>query len=427
MATVSQMPGADDCLVDRGDRWILSGVAIGIGVRVAMLIARLGDAVPFSDTLWYTAQAKALRKGRGFDDLFTGDPTAEHGPLTPILLSPATTADGQRALMALYGVVGLLVLVVVARRLLSPLAARVAVFVAALYPNIWMHESVHMSEALAIGLVSTTILCMLAVREHGRWWAAAALGIAIGLAALARSELAMLAPLCALVVWRHSPGRRLMNAGVVLVAALVVVAPWVALNLSRFDEPTFLTTNDGTTWIGANCDDTYSGGNTGSWTVFCAIDVEGLDDDADASVRSARQRELAFEYISEHAERVPVVVVARLARTLDLYGVSNMISGDVGEDKFEWVAWLGVVSFWVLAPLTVVGLRAMGRRDRALVLPVMVTVLVTTVVFYGAHRIRAPLEPAVVLASAVGVSSLVDRWRSRPRGRGAPAVPARST
>ena len=91
------------------------------------------------------------------------------------------------------------------------------------------------------------------------------------------------------------------------------------------------------------------------------------------------------------------------------------------------MAWLGVVSFWGLAPLAVVGLRAMGRRDRAIVLPVMVTVLVTTVVFYGAHRIRAPLEPAVVLASAVGVSSLADRWRSSSRGRDAPAVPARST
>jgi len=218
-----------------------------------------------------------------------------------------------------------------------------------------------------------------------------------------------------------------MNAGVVLVAALVVVAPWVTHNLSRFEEPTFLTTNDGTTWLGANCDDTYSGGDTGSWTVLCVVNVEELEGAADSSVRSARQRELAFEYIGDHAGRVPVVVVARIARTLDLYGVSNMISGDVGEDKFEWVAWLGVVSFWVLAPLAVVGLRAMGRRDRALVLPVMVTVLVTTVVFYGAHRIRAPLEPAVVLASAVGVSSLADRWRSSSRGRDAPAVPARST
>ncbi|MEJ7721489.1 MAG: hypothetical protein WKF58_14120 [Ilumatobacteraceae bacterium] len=420
------MPGADDCLVDRGDRWILAGVAMGIGVRVAMLIARLGDAVPFSDTLWYTAQAKALRKGRGFDDLFTGDPTAEHGPLTPILLSPATTADGQRALMALYGVVGLLVLVVVARRLLSPLAARGCLRCSAVPQHLDARERPHVRSARDRARQHDDPVH--ARRSRARSMVGGGRARHRHRSRRARPQRACNAcPLCALVVWRHSPGRRLMNAGVVLVAALVVVAPWVALNLSRFDEPTFLTTNDGTTWIGANCDDTYSGGNTGSWTVFCAIDVEGLDDDADASVRSARQRELAFEYISEHAERVPVVVVARLARTLDLYGVSNMISGDVGEDKFEWVAWLGVVSFWVLAPLTVVGLRAMGRRDRALVLPVMVTVLVTTVVFYGAHRIRAPLEPAVVLASAVGVSSLVDRWRSRPRGRGAPAVPARST
>ena len=46
-------------------------------------------------------------------------------------------------------------------------------------------------------------------------------------------------------------------------------------------------------------------------------------------------------------------------------------------------------------------------------------VLVTTVVFYGAHRIRAPAEPVVVVLAATGVVALYQRWTTR---RDAPAV-----
>ena len=42
-------------------------------------------------------------------------------------------------------------------------------------------------------------------------------------------------------------------------------------------------------------------------------------------------------------------------------------------------------------------------------------VAITTVLFYGAHRIRAPAEPAVVALAAAGIVALVDRIR-RPTG-----------
>nr|MBA3606506.1 hypothetical protein [Acidimicrobiia bacterium] len=34
--------------------------------------------------------------------------------------------------------------------------------------------------------------------------------------------------------------------------------------------------------------------------------------------------------------------------------------------------------------------------------------------FYGAHRIRAPAEPVVVVLAAVGILTLIDRRRVQP-------------
>jgi hypothetical protein len=43
----------------------------------------------------------------------------------------------------------------------------------------------------------------------------------------------------------------------------------------------------------------------------------------------------------------------------------------------------------------------------------LLTVLVTTIAFYGAHRIRAPAEPVIVLLAAVAAVDAWDRVRRR--------------
>jgi len=125
---------------------------------------------------------------------------------------------------------------------------------------------------------------------------------------------------------------------------------------------------------------------------------------------------------------VPVVVLARLGRIADLYGLDSLVALDRGEEKAGWAVWAGIVSWWVLAPVAVVGWIVRGRArspddDRAktrwwLAVPPL-TVLVSTVVFYGAHRIRAPAESVVVVLAATGVVALYQRWTTR---RDAPAV-----
>ena len=131
----------------------------------------------------------------------------------------------------------------------------------------------------------------------------------------------------------------------------------------------------------------------------------------------------AVDYVTDHLRRLPVVVAARVGRLLDVYGLESLVALDVGEEKAEWAVWAGIVCWWLLAAAAVVGWRALGRsgdgaaeRSRArwwLAVPVL-TVLITTILFYGAHRIRAPAEPAIVVLAAAGVVAVAERRSIAP-------------
>ena len=136
------------------------------------------------------------------------------------------------------------------------------------------------------------------------------------------------------------------------------------------------------------------------------------DDTVDASVRSAQRRDIAVDYARDHVTRLPVVAMARVGRSLDVYGLSSLVALDRGEEKAGWAVWAGIVCWWLLAIAAIAGWRILGRDEGTarsrwwLAVPIL-TVLVTTILFYGAHRIRAPAEPAVVVLAAVG---LVAAW-----------------
>jgi hypothetical protein len=103
------------------------------------------------------------------------------------------------------------------------------------------------------------------------------------------------------------------------------------------------------------------------------------------------------------------VVVARLARTFDLWGFESLVAFDVGEERPRAGVWAGIVAFWMLLPLAARGIRRVTRRVRWILLLPWVAVIVTTIVFYGAHRIRSTAEPSLVLLAAITVGGWLGR------------------
>ena len=209
---------------------------------------------------------------------------------------------------------------------------------------------------------------------------------------------------------RSGLARPLTHVLVAAGVAVVLLMPWMIFNLARFERPIFLTTNEGGALLGANCVDTYFGPSQGGWSLLCLVNDPGNNPDEDTSQRAARQRREAFEFVGDHLSSVPRVELQRVGRSLDLFALGDMVRGDVGEERERWAAWVGIVSFWVLAPLAVFGAIKTRRRDRAILLIPVIIAAVTTIVIYGGHRIRSSAEPSIAVLAAVAIGYwLTDR------------------
>jgi 4-amino-4-deoxy-L-arabinose transferase-like glycosyltransferase len=385
-------------------RGFIGAVALGAAIRLFVLAQKWDRELLLNDSIWYSYVATDLTQGVWFRDILTGGPTAEHAPLTSLVITPLSFLPdalvGQRITTALLGIASVAVVALAGRRFGGDRVGILAGLLAAVYPNMWLSDGLVMSESLAILLVSLFVFVALDWVPHPSVAGGLLIGALCGLGALTRSELLLLAPLVAVVVWReHGWRASWRSAGSAALGCLLVLLPWFGFNVSRFERPVLLTTNDGTTLYGANCDDVYSGPNLGGWSVFCVFDAPKID--GDDSVRSAEQRRLAVAYVRDNLDRVPLVLGARILRTVDLYGVSDMVNGDVGEERPRNAVWAGIVMMWALIPLAAIGLwRTRGTDRKVLLLPVVV-VAVTTVLFYGGHRLRAPAEPVLCLGAAV--------------------------
>lgn len=408
-----------------------------------------------NDSMYYSIQAGLNSQGSWFKHNLSDFPGAEHGPLTSLYLTPwslgaSDGVNGQRLGITILGIATVAVIGLVGRRaaviggLRATTTDRIglaAAAIAAVYPNLWINDSLVMSETPAVLLVSLTLLAALGHHVRPTIRNGLLLGVVTGLATLARSEIALFAGGFAVVSFLvcRRRGLRIWPAVAILAGTVATLAPWTLYNAGRFEERVLLTTNDGNTLLGANCDRTYYH-DVGGWDVLCLGPLRegGLGHDPwdpDPSEESLDRRDRAVDYVQDHLGRVPIVVAARVGRVLDVYGIGSLLYLDTGEEKDWAAATAGIVCWWVLALCAVAGWRSAARRLLAarwwLLVPV-IGVLITTVVFYGAHRIRAPAEPSVVVLAAIGIVTMVERHRPTSRSAahaepGSPAVLADST
>lgn len=422
--------------------WRVLGVVLlaAFALRAGYVITVTHHDEHFYDAAFYEQAAHRIVDGDGFVDPLAkfnhqkATPTAEHPPLTFLLLVPAAALAGDsdlwlRMTMALLGV-GVVALVgLLGRRLGGDAVGLIAAGVAAVYPNLWMNDGLLMSETVASLTTVAAILVAVVFLRRPTVALAVALGVLCGLAALTRAELSLLVLFLALpAVWVAGSGRRVQLGLATLAAAGLVVAPWVVYNFTRFEEPTFLTTSDGHGLLGATCNTTYYGREIGLWTTGC---LPIGDSRIDESVNSRELRERAIDYIDAHKTRLPVVMVARVGRLLGVYDPQEIARFTSLEGRPRWATYLGMVSFLILAVLAVVGCVAMRRRRArfwALLAPIWI-VLVFAVLYYGTPRFRSPAEPSIVVLGVIGALVMLARRRpslapvfATPRGDAASAA-----
>ena len=189
---------------------MVAATVLGAIIRVAMWFAKRHHQLLINDSLYYAVQASNNAAGRWFREAggpFAGwgvGPGAEHPPLTSIVLTPAGLASKPEAWMRLtMTIIGIAVIPLIAvlgravgKGLDRPAGDQyvgqrvgvIAAYIAAVYPNIWMSDSLIMSETLSLALI--TVCLVVALRHQQRYTIGSAmlLGVAIGVAAHARSE-----------------------------------------------------------------------------------------------------------------------------------------------------------------------------------------------------------------------------------------------
>ena len=400
---------------------------LALTVRVGYIgVAKWSDEVEFSDALYYAIQAQQIGRGRGLRA--PGARPTGGRPRPPDRDLPGPDGLPLRAqrlalrlVQAVYGTLAVVAIALLARRVAaSDRVALWAALVAAVYPNLWAADGVIMAETLTVLLVAVLLWAVYAFLDRPDGRRALLVGALAGLAALSRAELALVGVLAFVPVALRVAqpwSRRLGHLGLAALAGVVVLAPWTVYNAGRFDEPVLVSTNDGLTLIGANCDRQYDGPDPGLWDIACL--PPGSFSDAqtrDQSAVNADYRRLAIDYAWANKGDLPRVAAIRVARTWSLYDPASMIRYNQNEGREPPVGWAGFVSFWVLVPFAVGGAVLLRERGRA-IWPLLSTIVVVTLVsalFYGLLRFRAPAEVTLVVLAAVAMAELQARLAGDP-------------
>ena len=143
--------------------------------RLGYLFAvKIDDALLLNDSLYFSIQAGRNSEGDWFREGLTNLPGAEHGPLTSLYLTPWSLGGGdnvgrQRFAITLLGIAVVPLVGLLARRVAGPRAGLVAAAIAAVYPNLWINDSLVMSESLAVLLVTVALLVALVLHDRPTW------------------------------------------------------------------------------------------------------------------------------------------------------------------------------------------------------------------------------------------------------------------
>ena len=408
--------------------WLGAAATLGLGVRLAYALHDKWHQLPRGDSGYYYYSAQAITQGHWFIDglrwkfLHQGiHASAQHPPLYTLFLAiPSafgfTTFRDAILASIVIGTATVVVVGLAGRAIAGARIGIVAAFLAAIYANLWVSDALVLSETLTALIVAVLVWVSYRFWKQPSWGNAGTFGLLCGLAALTRGEVLLLLPIVGLPLAigarTLAPRVRGQRLAVMVVAAALPVMPWLTYNISRFDKPVLFSTDLDTALVSANCQSTYYGTYLGWWDLACGSNRNAnVKDESD---RASQLRSDATHYIDSHKARLPVVVVARIARMWGLYRPGQTTNLNILENGRgpRNVADLALGEYYVLVVLAVGGI-IMLRRRKTIVYPLVglaTVATLTAILIYGNTRFRVVAEVGIVLAAAVPLAALWDRW-----------------
>jgi 4-amino-4-deoxy-L-arabinose transferase-like glycosyltransferase len=417
------------------DRFLvpLGAIAVlALAVRlVETFVLRAGNK-PSQDAFYYWTQGHVLAHGEGFINgvrsfwLQGAYPSAYHPPLFGMFLAAVDwlgfdTVDSNRVACCLLSVCSVILIAYTARRIAGPRAGLIAATLAAIYPPLWVADSMLLSETMVVFVVAGTLLVTYRFRERASYPLAIAMGAGTALCGLTRAELLLLFPIVVIPFvlsprvgsWSH----RLRLLGAAALAVVVLVGPWVGYNMSRFHHPEFIATGSGAAMMSGSCHQVWYGSDIGYWANCQQVPPKGGDESDD----DVWLRKRSLKFWQTHVTRAPAVVAARVGRLWNVFKPVQQVHNTGGlEGQGEVTAWLSLIGYTILIPFAIWGLFVLRKR-RVAILPLLALagiVSLSAALTSGVQRYRTPADVAIVLSAAVAIEVTLSRLVAKPRFAG---------
>jgi 4-amino-4-deoxy-L-arabinose transferase-like glycosyltransferase len=381
--------------------------------------------------------------GRGSGAGGSRGPTAYFPPAFPYFLAAVDRLDGheaggrtavprERLAQAVLGTVAVALIGLVALEAFGATVALVSMALAAFYPVLIELSAVLAAENLLIVFALAAVWAALRARRspHPYRWIALA-GVSTGLATLTHQNgILLLIPLV-LSTWTVRPrwsARSLAGPGLLAVTALLTIAPWTIRNAVELHRLIPVSDESGITLVG-----TYNPTSAAfrpvpdKWRLFWDIpqDAKLMHDAYEYTEPQLgdRLQSQALHYIGDHPLAPLSVAYHNTLRLFELEGSYAWRASAAAQSLQPGDAHIGVISFWILCGLALLGAftRLARRAPRWLwAVPLLFAI---SVVFINVEtpRFREPIDPFLILLAGCAVASALARVRTGSKRFASPA------
>lgn len=422
-------------------RGTLMMLLVGFLLRLGYAWVSQGvDATPYSDARQIDDVAWNLARGAGFSFQGGGGPypTAIVPPVVPWLVSLLYRAIGheyfgalvlQCAIGALAGpIAGAL-----GGALFGPAAGALAGWLTAVHPLLVFLSGYLLTETTFTTVLLAALLASVAWVKTPRPARALGVGLLWGAAILTRPTALLMPALIGLWAWvplglTVQPRDRLRQIALVIVGVVVVLAPWSIRNSMLTGRFIPIKTGAGRTFLDANREDLWAdparrGGAGGAMESEKYADLlRGRSEVEADSISNAE----AWKFLNAHRSEWPAMAAAKIARfwRLTLEGGGTGTWQRPGSPLGAVLGRVDPLLLWSLAvlPFAIWGaVRALAgprRWFQSIALATIALFTLLVIPYWGALRLRAPIEPLVVMLAAFGFEDLRRRLAPRARGLG---------
>jgi 4-amino-4-deoxy-L-arabinose transferase-like glycosyltransferase len=396
----------------RGRRLVLAAAAVGLAVRLAFGFLYWVHKPLTHDEREYLALAQSVTAGRGFtyEAAHESGTTQQFGraPAYPLFLAAIgaghhsydATPASVKVAQSIAGAAGVWLLGLLAWRLAGAKAAAAAAWIAAIYPPLVWIAAYVLSEALycTVALGAVWLLDRAIDRSDAGQPSSvrsAAAGALCGLAILIRPAMLFFVPLAAL--WLIAR-RRVAVAAILIVTALLVVAPWTIRNYRTYGRLVLVASEGGVTfWTGNH----PLARGEGDLAANPDIKIAEIDFRARHPGLTAEQLEPFYyretlAYIASHRAWWAGLLARKLFYTVVPIGPSYTLHSKL-------YAGLSIASYVLLVPFAIAGARAYRRRGAPEALFLLAaSAVVVCVLFFPQERFRIPvIDPTLIVCAGV--------------------------